>query len=296
MKFQAIQTTAIAALTFASIGLGSVHANSTQPFAENAPAIRLATAHYQSAEVSSQPKVLVVMTNHSEYPTRDDSTGLWLTELTHFYQVFHDAGIEMDFVSPKGGKVPLDERSLGWIYSDEAAHNLLKTSDFSAKLDNTLAAADVKAEGYDVIFYTGGHGTMWDFRGNADLKRLGEGIYQNGGIVSSVCHGAAGLLDLQNADGTALIANKKVTGFSNFEELLSGVKSQVPFYLQSEMEEDGAAYSKALLPFTSYVVTDGRLVTGQNPNSSKEVAQEVLAALRQNLKLSQGQRTRHTKN
>lgn len=237
-----------------------------------------------SSAQQSEKRVLVVMTNHSEYPSREDSTGLWLTELTHFYQVFNEAGIAMDFVSPLGGKVPLDERSMGWLYSDKAAHQLLQTTDFAAKLENSLAAADVKPEGYDVIFYTGGHGTMWDFRGNTDLKRIAEGIYQNGGIVSSVCHGAAGLLDLQNADGTPLIANKQVTGFSNFEELLSGVNSQVPFHLQSEMEEDGAQYKKALLPFTSYVVTDGRLITGQNPNSSKEVAEVVLANLQKSTK------------
>lgn len=121
---------------------------------------------------------------------------------------------------------------------------------------------------------------MWDFRGNAELKRISESIYQNGGVVSSVCHGAAGLLDLQSEDGTPLIANRKVTGFSNFEELLSGVKSQVPFYLQSEMQADGAQYSKALLPFTSYVVIDGRIVTGQNPNSSREVALAVLSTMK----------------
>lgn len=276
MKFRAITLAAIATFSMASFSLASANTN-----ANNGPAIQMAAAHYQAVKQEHQPKVLVVMTNHSKYPTRDDSTGLWLTELTHFYEVFDEAGIEMDFVSPQGGNVPLDERSLGWMYSDDAAHDLLKTGAFQAKLKNTLAAADVKADGYDVIFYTGGHGTMWDFRGNADLKRLAEGIYQSGGIVSSVCHGAAGLLDLQNADGTPLIANKTVTGFSNFEELLSGVKNQVPFYLQSEMEEDGANYKKALLPFTSYVQTDGRLVTGQNPNSSKEVAERVLAVLRQ---------------
>lgn len=274
MKFTAHALYAVLAFSF-----GSLNVSAEETHASSSSASQISVAHPQNIEASVQPKVLVVMTNHSEYPSRDDSTGLWLTELTHFYEVFHAAGVAMDFVSPKGGKVPLDERSLGWLYSDDNAKALLESSEFTFKLDNTLAAADVNADGYDVIFYTGGHGTMWDFRGNADLKRLAEGIYQNGGIISSVCHGAAGLLDLQNSDGTSLIADKEVTGFSNFEELLSGVKSQVPFYLQSEMEADGANYTKALVPFTSYVVTDGRLVTGQNPNSSKEVAVAVLAAL-----------------
>lgn len=275
MKLKAYALPTVLAFSF-----GSLNVSAGETHTPSSSASQMSVGHQQNTEARVQPKMLVVMTNHSEYPSRDDSTGLWLTELTHFYEVVHAAGIEMDFVSPKGGKVPLDERSLGWLYSDDNAKALLETSEFAFKLDNTLAAADVKADGYDVIFYTGGHGTMWDFRGNADLKRLAEGIYQNGGIISSVCHGAAGLLDLQNTDGTALIANKRVTGFSNIEELLSGVNSQVPFHLQSEMEADGANYTKALLPFTSYVVTDGRLVTGQNPNSSKEVALAVMDSLR----------------
>lgn len=257
-----MKTTLIKWITVASVALTSI-----------------GIAHASENQEVTQ-RVLVVMTNHSDYPTRDDSTGLWLTELTHFYEVFQQAGIEMDFVSPKGGEVPLDERSLGWMYSDEAAHALLQTPDFAARLNHTKAAADIDPANYSVIFYTGGHGTMWDFKDNKELKRIAEGIYKQGGIVSSVCHGAAGLLGLEDEAGKPLIANKKVTGFSNFEELLSGVKSQVPFYLQSEMEADGANYTKALLPFTSYVVTDGRLVTGQNPNSSREVALAVLAAMK----------------
>lgn len=225
-------------------------------------------------------RVLVVMTNHSKYPSREDSTGLWLTELTHFYEVFEQAGIPMDFVSPKGGAVPLDERSLGWLYSDDNAKALIAKSDFTNRLRNTLAASSVNPTDYNVIFYTGGHGTMWDFRDQPDLKRVAEGIYQQGGVVSSVCHGASGLLSLQNPDGTPLIAQRKVTGFSNLEEKLSGVESQVPFALQTEMLKKGAAYEKGFLPFGSHVVTDGRLVTGQNPGSSREVAEAVLKAVK----------------
>jgi putative intracellular protease/amidase len=231
-------------------------------------------------KAETKHKVLVVMTNHSKYPSRDEATGLWLTELTHFYEVFNQAGIPMDFVSPKGGNVPLDERSLGWLYRDKNAMGLLTNPSFANKLRNSKAAATVNAADYDVIFFTGGHGTMWDFRDNQDLKRLAEGIYQNGGIVSSVCHGAAGLLNLENKDGTPLIAQRRVTGFSNFEEKLSGIESQVPFALQTEMEKRNARYEKSFLPFGSHVVTDGRLVTGQNPGSSQEVAHAVLQALK----------------
>lgn len=228
---------------------------------------------------TSAGKVLVVMTNHDRYPSRNDQTGLWLTELTHVYDVLTGAGYAVDFVSPHGGAVPLDERSLGWLYMDAAAKAHLHDPAFMALLQSTKAAADIDPAGYHAIFYTGGHGTMWDFRGNKELKRIAEGVYRRGGIVSSVCHGAAGLLDLETDDGTPLIAGHRVTGFSNLEETLSGVKDQVPYMLQSEMEAKGARYEKSLIPFGSFVLTDGRLVTGQNPGSSKEVAQALLAAL-----------------
>lgn len=233
------------------------------------------TAETQATALNGK-KVLVVMTNHAKYPSRNDSTGLWLTELTHFYEVFRAAGIEMDFVSPQGGNVPLDERSLGWLYMDEGARTLLRDPAFKARLGSTMAPSGADPRNYVAIFYTGGHGTMWDFRGNQPLKQLAEAIYRQGGIVASVCHGAAGLLDLQAEDGRPLIAGKRVTGFSNTEESLSGIKSQVPFYLQDELEARGALYEKSMMPFWSYVVTDGRLVTGQNPGSSAAVAAAVL--------------------
>lgn len=224
-------------------------------------------------------KVLVVMTNHSKYPTRTDTTGLWLTELTHFYETFKEANIEMDFVSPNGGAVPLDQRSLGRLYMDDGARRLLDDPQFTERLQHTLAPSDVNASDYMAIFYTGGHGTMWDFRDNAGLKALSEQIYRDGGVVSSVCHGAAGLLNLNDENGRPLIEGKKITGFSNSEEYLSGVRSQVPFALQDELKSRGALYQKTVIPFASYVVTDGRIVTGQNPGSSAEVAKEALRVI-----------------
>lgn len=225
-------------------------------------------------------KILVVMTNHSKYPSRTDKTGLWLTELTHFYDVAEAAGLQMDFVSPAGGEVPLDERSLKRLYMDDAARAHLADPAFMAQLKNTLAPAAVNAAQYRAIYFTGGHGTMWDFPDNSILKGISEQIYRQGGIVSAVCHGVAGLLPLQDEEGRPLIAGRKVTGFSAAEELLSGVKSQVPFMLQDELVRRGAHYEKAILPFTSYVVTDDRIITGQNPQSGKEIGEAVVKRLR----------------
>ncbi|MDC5267820.1 type 1 glutamine amidotransferase domain-containing protein [Acinetobacter baumannii] len=224
-------------------------------------------------------KILVVMTNHSAYPSRSDKTGLWLTELTHFYDVALAAGYDIDFVSPLGGQVPLDERSLKSIYLDKSARQHLADPAFMQKLKTTLAPNTINPTQYKAIYYTGGHGTMWDFPNNKALQNISEQIYRQGGIVSAVCHGVGGLLPLQNENGKPLIAGRKVTGFANIEETLSGIKSQVPFSLQNELIERGANYKQAFIPFTSYVVSDNRIITGQNPQSSKEIAEAVVKRL-----------------
>ena len=229
---------------------------------------------------ASTKRVLVVVTNHSDYPSRKDKTGLWLTELTHFWDVLQEAGITMDIASPAGGRSPLDERSLSSFYLDDAASAHMRDPAFMERLQQTLRVADLDPSSYSAIYFTGGHGTMWDFRDAPELKRLAEAIYNQGGIVSAVCHGNAALVQLRSTDGQPLIAGRRVTGFSNFEERLAGVRDQVPFLLQDALEAAGAKYEKAWIPFTSFAVTDGRLVTGQNPQSGKAVGQQVLTLLR----------------
>ncbi len=224
-------------------------------------------------------KILVVMTNHSAYPSRSDKTGLWLTELTHFYDVALAAGYEMDFVSPLGGAVPLDERSLKSIYLDKSARQYLADPAFMQRLKTTLTPNAINPTQYKAIYYTGGHGTMWDFPNNKALQNISEQIYRQGGVVSAVCHGVGGLLPLQDENGKPLIADRTVTGFANIEETLSGIKSQVPFSLQNGLIERGAKYKEAFIPFTSYVVSDDRIITGQNPQSSKEIAEAVVKRL-----------------
>lgn len=232
-----------------------------------------------ATEGSQAGKILVVMTNHYEYPTRHDTTVLWLTELTHFTDIVEAEGYETVFTSPKGGKVPLDERSLGWLYMDHSAREQLESEAFMARLNNTLPIDAIDASQFDAIYFTGGHGVMWDFRDNAGLKQAAETIYAQGGIVSAVCHGVAGLVDLKDADGQPLIQGRRITGFSNTEELLSGLKKEVPFFLQDDLESQGADYKKSLIPFKSYALTDGRIITGQNPSSAKAVAEHLVAAM-----------------
>lgn len=234
----------------------------------------------QGSESVPAKRVLIVVTNHADYPSRDDKTGLWLTELTHFWDVLQEAGITMDIASPAGGKSPLDERSLSSFYLDDAARAHLRDPAFMERLQHTLRAADLDPSNYSAIYFTGGHGTMWDFRDAPDLKQLSEDIYSQGGIVSAVCHGNAALVQLRGSDGQPLIAGRRVTGFSNFEERLAGVRDQVPFLLQDALVAAGAKYEKAWIPFTSFALTDGRIVTGQNPQSGKAVGLQVLTLLR----------------
>lgn len=224
-------------------------------------------------------KVLVVLTNHERYPDSDDKTGLWLGELVHFYDVLQEAGYEMDFVSPAGGEVPLDPLSLNRLFTDGMVRDYLEDESFMSRLQATLTPDQVQPADYAAIYFTGGHGTMWDFPESKPLQELSRRIYERGGAVSSVCHGAAALLEVKLTDGSYLIEGKRLTGYSNLEELVALRRNQVPFLLETELKKRGADYRKGWLPLTSYALVDGRLVTGQNPNSTKDVARKLVELL-----------------
>lgn len=144
----------------------------------------------------------------------------------------------------------------------------------------TLQPSEVNSDDYVAIYYTGGHGVIWDFPENEALQSISRKIYENGGFVSSVCHGAVGLLNIKLSDGMLLVKGKEVTGFSNEEEKLAELDKAVPFLTESELVAQGAIYKKADEPWTSFVVEDGRLITGQNPASGGAVAELLIAALK----------------
>jgi putative intracellular protease/amidase len=186
----------------------------------------------------------------------------------------------MDIASPSGGLIPLDPESL----SHEFLRSLntiarYKDRNFMNLLENTKKVSDVRAEDYDAIYLTGGHGVMFDFPNSKDLADLIARFYESGRVVSSVCHGATGLLNVKLSDGQYLINGKKVTGFSWPEEVVAERQDAVPFSLEGEMRKRGAAYSKADKPFETYVVRDRNLITGQNPGSAAAVADAVVASL-----------------
>ena len=224
-------------------------------------------------------RIAHVVTNVSHYENPEEPTGLWLSELTHAWEVFADKGYTQTLVSPLGGKAPLEPRSLKWPNIDSTGTAWQEDKAKMALLDSTTAAKDVNPSDFDAIYLTGGHAVMFDFPESEPLQTLITGIWAHGGVVSSVCHGYCGLLETKTSDGTRLIKGKKMTGFSWIEEGLAGVSKLVPYNAEQRAKDAGALYEKALIPFTSYVVVDGKLVTGQNPPSAKGTAEKVVEVL-----------------
>lgn len=226
-------------------------------------------------------RILNVVTNVGHFDDPSHRTGLWLSELTHAWHVFEEAGFEQTLVSPKGGAAPLEPRALKFPNYDRTAKAWRADPAKMALLENTLTPDQIDSADYDAIYFTGGHAVMYDFPDSEELQRISRELYERGAVVSSVCHGYCGLLNTKLSDGTYLIAGKKMTGFAWQEEVLARVDKLVPFNAEEAAKSRGARYEKAKLPFVSYAVVDGNLVTGQNPGSAKATAKRVAALLSQ---------------
>lgn len=222
-------------------------------------------------------KILLVLTNTTRYAGTQDPTGLWLGEAAEFVDEMNKAGIAVDYVSPKGGFVPLDPRSMK--YTDSDIMTIYETDDFQQRaLTNSLRPDQVDPADYAAIYYTGGHGVMWDFPDDPQLQQLARSIYDQGGYLTSVCHGIAGLLNIKDENGTYLIKGKQITGFTTMEEILAGKKSVVPFLNKEVSEAHGADFRKKRA-YADYAIKDGRIITGQNPFSVRSVAKLLLKEL-----------------
>jgi putative intracellular protease/amidase len=219
-------------------------------------------------------KALIICTNHTDYPTKPNKTGLWLGEFTHFYDEIADRNFSIDVASPLGGPIPIDERSLE--RRDNINDKWYQNPAIRQKLDNSLKLDDVEPEQYQLLYLTGGHGTMWDFPQNAKLQEITRRVYENNGMVAAVCHGVCGLLNVQLSDGSFLINDRQITGFSNMEEKLVRLDDEVPFLLEDELKKKNAYYSKGFIPFLSHIEVDDRMVTGQNPLSARKVGRKVM--------------------
>ncbi|MGL5576029.1 MAG: type 1 glutamine amidotransferase domain-containing protein [Sarcina sp.] len=224
-------------------------------------------------------KILVVVTNVSKYETAERPTGLWLGEAVHFVDVMEKAGYEIDYVSGNGGYTPIDPHSLSNDFMTQTDWNYYTNKNFMDKLGNTLSANEVNTDDYEVIYYTGGHGVVWDFPNNEKMQKIAAEIYEKGGIVSSVCHGAAGLINIKLSNGKNLVDGIKLTGFSNSEEAAAGLDKLVPFLTETELVNKGANYVKGA-DWSEFAVSQDRVVTGQNPASGAAVAREILNILK----------------
>ena len=222
-------------------------------------------------------KILMVMTSHDQLGKTGEKTGFWLEEFAAPYYVFFDAGAEVTIASPKGGHPPLDPRSDTSEGQTEATARFKKDPAAKGVLANTVKLGDVKAKDYDAIFYPGGHGPLWDLAEDAKSIALIEAFYNAGKPVAAVCHAPA-VLHRAKANGEPIVKGKRVTGFSNSEEEAVHLTKIVPFLVEDELKRLGGRYEKAG-DWQSLAITDGHLITGQNPASSKAAAQQLIKLL-----------------
>jgi putative intracellular protease/amidase len=219
-------------------------------------------------------KILMVLTSHDVLGNTGRKTGFWLEEFAAPYFVFKDAGVDVTLASPKGGQPPIDPKSDLPENQTPAMARFKKDAAAQKALANTVKLADVKAEDYDTVFYPGGHGPMWDLAESQDSIALLETFYNSGKPIALVCH-APGVLRHVKYNGAPLVKGKHVTGFTNGEEEEVELTHVVPFLVEDELLRLGAIFEKKS-NWQPFAVTDGRLVTGQNPSSSTVGAQALL--------------------
>ena len=223
--------------------------------------------------------ILMVLTSHSDLGDTGKKTGFWIEEFAAPYYLFKDSGAQITIVSPKGGQPPIDPKS------DEPESQTPATKRFKADeelqkiLSQTHKLAEVSQDGFDAIFYPGGHGPLWDLTNDNDSIKLIEAFWKNKKPVVAVCHAPAVLLNVKDENDDALVKDKNVTGFTNSEEEAVQLTDVVPFLLEDELKNKGGIYSKKE-DWASYVVKDGLLITGQNPGSSEAAAEELLKLLK----------------
>ncbi|CEJ70242.1 Molecular chaperone Hsp31 and glyoxalase 3 [Chryseobacterium oranimense G311] len=235
--------------------------------------VGLIQAQHQKSKLMKK-KILFVVTSHDKKGSTGEDTGYYLGEVSHPWEVLHKAGYEIDFVSPKGGTPPVD----GFDLKDPVNKEFWENTEYKNKIDHSLQPSQVNPDNYSAIFYAGGHGAMWDFADNTELAGIASKIYEKGGIVSAVCHGPAGLVNIKLNNGKYLVDGKKINAFTNEEEAEVKLTNVVPFLLEEKLKERGAKFEKSGL-WQNHVVTDQRVITGQNPQSAKSVGEAILKEL-----------------
>ena len=223
-------------------------------------------------------KILMVLTSHSALGDTGKKTGFWLEEFAAPYYVFRDAGADVTLASPQGGQPPLDPKSDDAGAQTDATRRFKVDAAAQKLLAGTERLANVKASDYDAVFYPGGHGPLWDLAEDAHSIALIEATLNAGKPVAAVCHAPAVLRHPKGPDGQSVVKGKNVTGFTNTEEAAVGLTEVVPFLVEDMLKANGGHYAK-LGDWQPYAITDGLLITGQNPASSEPAAHALLKKL-----------------
>jgi putative intracellular protease/amidase len=224
-------------------------------------------------------KILMILTSHDRLGESGDRTGFWLEEFAAPYYAFRDAGAEVTLASPRGGQPPLDPKSDAPDAQTDATRRFRSDAGAKRELAATRLLAEVSADDFDAVFYPGGHGPLWDLAESRESVALIEAMLAAGKPVAAVCHAPAVLRDVMGPDQMPLLRGRRVTGFANTEEDAAGLSTVVPFRIEDMIRARGGIYSKAE-DWQPHVVTEGLLVTGQNPASSMGAAQALLELVR----------------
>ncbi len=222
--------------------------------------------------------ILMVLTSHAQLGNTGKQTGFWLEEFAAPYYALKDAGATITVVSPEGGQPPLDPKSDAPDAQTDATRRFKDDAAAQAVLASTGKLAEVKADDFDAVFYPGGHGPLWDLAEDKTSIALIEAMAAAGKPVAVVCHAPGVLRHVKGADGQPLVKGKRVTGFTNTEEEAVGLTEVVPFLVEDMLKQNGGQYERGA-DWASFVLTDGKLVTGQNPASSEEAAQALIRLL-----------------
>ncbi len=231
----------------------------------------LALLVFCMAKVPAQEniKVLMVLTSHDELGTTGKKTGFWIEEFATPYYFLKDKGVDITIATPKGGQAPIDPKSNDPSFLTESTIRYFKDNETQNKIKNTLKLSSVKEEQYDAVFYPGGHGPLWDLAYDKHSIALLESFNKSKKPMALICHAPSALKYVKDENGNPLVKGKKVAGFSNSEEEAVKLTKAIPFLVEDMLTENGGIYQKGP-DWSSFVVKEGNLITGQNPQSSEE--------------------------
>jgi putative intracellular protease/amidase len=227
-------------------------------------------------------KVLIVVTSNDKLGDTKEKTGVWLEELAAPYYTFLDSGADITIASLQGGIVPLDPKSELTDWQTDFTKRFMNDHQAVHKIQNSNILKNMDTEEYDILFFPGGHGPMWDLGYNQTVAETILKFNSKEKPIGLVCHGVVALLGAKDESGKSIVSGKRITSFSNSEEDAMGLTNIVPFLLENRLISEGGIYRKGV-DFESFIIEDGNLVTGQNPASSVAAAQKTIDLVKVNI-------------